>query len=58
MKKSEAFRKAQEAVLGASLPISQKTEILGVLMWEEYFAEIVENKENENQESEQANETV
>lgn len=52
MKKSEAFRKAQEAVLGADMPISVKTEVLGVLMWEEYFAKSVEEhqaKEKENE---------
>ena len=45
MKKSEAFRKAQIAVLGADMSISAKTEVLGLLMWEEYFAKLSEEQE-------------
>ena len=42
MKKSEAFRQAQIAVLGADLPIATKTEVLEVLMWEEQFEKMTE----------------
>ncbi len=52
MKRSEAFRNAQIAVLDANIPISVRVEVLGVLMWEEHWAklteETIEAKENEN----------
>lgn len=53
MKRSEAFRNAQIAVLDAKIPISKRAEVLEVLMWEEYWAKQVEEmkvaKENENE---------
>jgi hypothetical protein len=52
MKKSEAFRKAQEAVLGSNLPISAKTEVLGVLLWEEYFAKLAEETQEKKESAE------
>lgn len=43
MKKSEAFKKAQMAVLNADyMPVSVRTEVLEALMWEEEFAKMVE----------------
>lgn len=42
MKKSKAFREAQIAVLGADMPVSVKTKVLEVLMWEEEFAKMTE----------------
>lgn len=52
MKRSEAFRRAQIAVLGAEMPISVRSEVLEVLMWEEHWAKQVEEmqaaKEKEN----------
>lgn len=42
MKKSEAFKAAQIAVLESGIPISVKTEVLEVLLWEEYFAKSFE----------------
>lgn len=47
MKKSEAFKKAAVAVLDADMPISEKTEILEALMWEEYLQKIVEDNHEE-----------
>jgi hypothetical protein len=49
MKKSEAFFKAAVAVLDAKLSISQKQEIIGVLLWEKYFAEMSEEKDQKNE---------
>ena len=53
MKRSEAFRKAQNAVLGANMLISEKLDVLGVLMWEEHWAKLTEEakaeKEKENE---------
>jgi hypothetical protein len=52
MKRSEAFRKAQIAVLGSDMLISEKVDVLGFLMWEEHWArcaeEAEEAKEKEN----------
>lgn len=52
MKRSEAFRNAQIAVLGAELPISAKAEVIELLMWEEHWAKLAEEtqaaKEKEN----------
>jgi hypothetical protein len=52
MKRSEAFRQAQIAVLGANMPISVRAEVLEVLMWEEHWSKQVEEmqaaKEKEN----------
>ena len=52
MKRSEAFRKAQIAVLGSDMLISEKVDVLGFLMWEEHWArcaeEAQEEKEKEN----------
>ena len=47
MKKSEAFKKAQVAVLDSDLPISVKKEVIEVLLWEEYFEKIAENHKKE-----------
>lgn len=55
MKRSEAFRQAQIAVLGANLPISMRTEIIEVLMWEEHWAKMAEEAKEAK---EKANETV
>ena len=52
MKKSEAFKAAQIAVLDSDIPISVKTEVLEVLLWEEYFAKMTE----EHQEKKKAEE--
>ena len=53
MKRSEAFRKAQIAVLGAEMPISVKSEVLEVLMWEEHWAKLAEEaKEAKEKEDE------
>jgi hypothetical protein len=43
MKKSEAFRQAQIAVLGADMSISTKKEVLEMLLWEEEFAKMTED---------------
>ena len=42
MKRSVAFRNAQIAVLGAEMPISVRTEVLEVLMWEEHWSKLAE----------------
>ena len=47
MNKSEAFKKAAVAVLSADMAISVKQEVIGVLLWEEYFAKICEDKKTE-----------
>lgn len=58
MKRSEAFRNAQIAVLGANLPISVKSGVLEVLMWEEHWSKLAEEtqeaKEQEEKEKENA----
>lgn len=50
MKKSEAFKKAQVAVLDSDLPISVKKEVLEVLLWEEYFEKIAEDHKPKEEE--------
>lgn len=42
MKRSEAFRKAQIAVLGSDMLISEKVEVMELLMWEEHWSKLVE----------------
>lgn len=42
MKKSEAFKMAQVAVLNSELSIPVKTKVLEMLLEEEYFAKIYE----------------
>ena len=42
MKKSEAFKMAQVAVLNSDLSISVKTQVLEALLWEEEFAKMTE----------------
>jgi hypothetical protein len=49
MKPSEAFKQAQIAVLNADMPISTKKEVLEVLLWQEYFEKIVEDKKEKTQ---------
>lgn len=60
MKRSVAFRQAQIAVLGSNLPISVRTEVLEVLMWEEHWSKLAEEaKEAKEKEEEKKNaETV
>ena len=51
MKKSEAVKMAQKAVLDSDLPISTKKEVIEVLLWEEYIqkiAEVHKPKEEDN----------
>jgi hypothetical protein len=50
MKKSELFKLAQLAVLNdEKMTVSKKKEVLELLLWEESFAKIVEEKnEQEN----------
>ena len=55
MKRSEAFRQAQIAVLGANLPIPMKTEVIEVLMQEEHWAKMAEESKEAK---EKANETL
>lgn len=45
MKKSEIFHDAAIAVLDSNMSITAKQEIIGVLLWEKYFAEITEKEE-------------
>ena len=52
MKKSEAFKAAQIAVLESGLPISVKTEVLEVLLWEEHFEKITEDYKEKKKEEE------
>ena len=47
MKKSEIFKAAQIAVLNADMLISTKKDVLEVLLWEEEFAKLVEEKESQ-----------
>jgi hypothetical protein len=49
MKRSEAFRKAQLAVLGADMPISVRTHVIEVLMWEEHWAKLTEETQAEKE---------
>jgi hypothetical protein len=60
MKKSEAFKMAQLAVLGNdAMPIKTRAEILEILMWEESFAKMVEEMQAQKESKEEAeNETV
>ena len=59
MKRSEAFRKAQIAVLGADMLITEKVDVLGFLMWEEHWARLAEEaKEAKEQEEKKNAETV
>ena len=58
MKRSEAFRQAQIAVLGANLPISMKTEVIEVLMWEEHWAKMAEEAKEAKEAKEKVNETL
>ena len=52
MKKSEAFKAAQIAVLDSNIPISVKTEVLEVLLWEEYFQKLTEERQEKKEEEE------
>ena len=60
MKKSEAFSKAQVAVLDSDMPISVKVDVLEILLWEEDFAKMIEEcqAKKEAQAKEEANETL
>lgn len=49
MKRSEAFRKAQIAVLGADMPISVRTHVIEVLMLEEHWAKLTEETQAEKE---------
>lgn len=49
MKKSEIFHKAALAVLDSNMSIGTKQEIIGVLLWEKYFAEVTENSTPEEE---------
>ena len=53
MKKSEAFKAAQIAVLDSNIPISVKTEVLEVLLWEEYFQKLTEERQEKKKEEEE-----
>jgi hypothetical protein len=58
MKKSEAFKAAQIAVLDSNIPISVKTEVLEVLLWEEYFAKSFEESQEKKKEAEENGKSV
>jgi hypothetical protein len=58
MKKSEAFKAAQVAVLDSNLPISVKTEVLEVLLWEEQLEKNFEEYQEKKKEEEKCQDST
>lgn len=54
MKKSELFKLAQLAVLNdEKMTVTEKKEVLELLLWEEAFAKLVEEKKPEEKEDDE-----